>query len=190
MLKNCNVLYYIYKDKYNKKVNSLNTNDKEWLDYKNLRLSDYQYLSEEEKEEQEEQKPTKDDYKTLIEQIIDEETNINDDLFNKHFRFQRPSDMLVLLNKTNDTEKNNKLVNLINSGLKDLKKEIKNMSKEEIKIEKPDEIVRVVEMIVDFNKQNQQGRGLKILAPNQMFSRLPITLAQLKAEIPFIVQKI
>ena len=54
-----NVLYYIYKDKYNKKINSLNTNDKEWLDYKNLRLSDYQYLSEEEQEKQEEQKPRK-----------------------------------------------------------------------------------------------------------------------------------
>ena len=55
------------------------------------------------------------------------------------------------------------------------------MSKEEIEIEKPDEIVRVVEMILDFNKQNQQGKGLKILTPNQMLSRLPITLAQLKA---------
>ena len=32
--------------KYNKEINSLNTNDKEWLDYKNLRLSDYQYSSE------------------------------------------------------------------------------------------------------------------------------------------------
>ena len=41
-----NVLYYIYKKKYNKEINSLNTNDKEWLDYKNLRLSDYQYSSE------------------------------------------------------------------------------------------------------------------------------------------------
>ena len=28
--------------------------------------------------------------------------------------------MFMLLNKTNDTEKNNKLVNLVNSGLKDL----------------------------------------------------------------------
>ena len=36
-------------------------------------------------------------------------------------------------------------------------------------------------MILDFNKQNQQGKGLKILTPNQMLSRLPITLAQLKA---------
>ena len=28
--------------------------------------------------------------------------------------------------------------------------------------------------------QNQQGQGLKILTPNQMLSRLPISLAQLK----------
>ena len=54
----------------------------------------------------------------MIKQIIDEEADINDDLFNKYFKFERPSDMLVLLNKTNDTEKNNKLVNLINSGLR------------------------------------------------------------------------
>ena len=56
------------------------------------------------------------------------------------------------------------------------------MSKEEIKKEKPDEIVNIVEMILDFNKQNQQkGQGLKILTPNQMLNRLPIALAQLKA---------
>ena len=30
-------------------------------------------------------------------------------------------------------------------------------------------------------KNNQQGRGLKILTPNQILSRLPISLAQLKA---------
>ena len=32
-----------------------------------------------------------------------------------------------------------------------------------------------------MNKKNQSGQGLKILTPNQMLSRLPITLAQLKA---------
>ena len=64
----------------------------------------------------------------MIKQIIDEETNINDDLFNKYLKIQKPSDMLALLNKTNDTEKNNKFVSFINSGLKDLQKEIKNMS--------------------------------------------------------------
>ena len=29
-------------------------------------------------------------------------------------------------------------------------------------------------------RRNQQGQGLKILTPDQMLSRLPITLAQLK----------
>ena len=113
--------------------------------------------------------------------IIDKEIDLNEELFKKYFKIQKPSDMLMYLNKTNDKEKNNELVNMINSGLKDLKEEIKKMSKEEIEIEKPDEIVRVVEMILDFNKQNQQGKGLKILTPNQMLSRLPIALAQLKA---------
>ena len=40
--------------------------------------------------------------------------------------------MLVFLKRTNDTEKKNELVNLINSELKDLKEEIKKMSKAEI----------------------------------------------------------
>ena len=39
-------------------------------------------------------------------------------------------------------------------------------------------IVEIVEEILKFNEQNQEG--LKILTPNQMLSRLPITLAQLK----------
>ena len=42
-------------------------------------------------------------------------------------------------------------------------------------------IVEIVEEILKFNEQNQQGKGIKILTPNQMLSRLPITLAQLKA---------
>ena len=42
-------------------------------------------------------------------------------------------------------------------------------------------IVEIVEKILRFNEQNQQGKGLKILTPNQMLSRLPISLAQLKA---------
>ena len=36
------------------------------------------------------------------------------------------------------------------------------MSEKEIETEKPDEIVRVAEMILDFNKQSQEGKGLKI----------------------------
>ena len=55
------------------------------------------------------------------------------------------------------------------------------MSADEIKIEKPQKIVDIVEKILEFNKQNQEGKGLKILTPNQMLSRLPISLGQLKA---------
>ena len=79
-------------------------------------------------------------------------------------------------------KKNSKLVNIFNSGLEDLEKEIKEMSKEEIEIEKPYNIVKVVKKILEINKINQQkGQGIKILTPNQMLSRSPITLVQLKA---------
>ena len=72
------------------------------------------------------------------------------------------------------------MVNLIKSGLEDLKEEIKELSKEEREIEKPDKIVEIVEDILKFNEQ-QKGKGLKILTPSQMLSGLPISLAQLKA---------
>ena len=56
------------------------------------------------------------------------------------------------------------------------------MSKVEIENEDPELIVKIVEKILKFNKQNQQkGQGIKILTPNQMLNRLPIALAQLQA---------
>ena len=55
------------------------------------------------------------------------------------------------------------------------------MSDDEKEIEKPNEIVDIVEKILELNNQNQQGQGLKIITPDQMLSRLPISLAQLKA---------
>ena len=48
-------------------------------------------------------------------------------------------------------------------------------------------MVKVVKKILEINEQNQQnqqnqqGQGLKILTSNQMLSRLPIALAQLKS---------
>ena len=55
------------------------------------------------------------------------------------------------------------------------------MSEDKIEIEKPDKILKIVEKILNFNKEIQSGRGLKILTPNQMLSRLPISSAQLRA---------
>ena len=54
------------------------------------------------------------------------------------------------------------------------------MSEQEKETEDPDEIVKLVELILEFNRQ-QQGQGLKILTPSQMLSRLPISLSKLKA---------
>ena len=55
--------------------------------------------------------------------IIDEEIDLIKNYL-KNINFQKPSDMLMLLNKTNDKTKNNELVNVIISGLEDLKEEI------------------------------------------------------------------
>ena len=71
-------------------------------------------------------------------------------LFKRYFNFQRPSDIFSFLNKINDKEG-------------------------------PELVVEIVEKILKFNEQNQQGKGIKILTPNQMLSRLPISLAQLQA---------
>ena len=49
--------------------------------------------------------------------------------------------------KTSDKYKNSKLVNLINSGLNDLKKEIENMDEEEKEIERPSEIIDIAEKL-------------------------------------------
>ena len=45
-----------------------------------------------------------------------------------------------------------------------------------------EEMINIVEHILYFNLLEQQGVSLKILTPNQILSRLPITLVQLKAE--------
>ena len=57
------------------------------------------------------------------------------------------------------------------------------MSEDEMKIQKPDKLLKIVEETCNFNKEiwQYQGLVLKILTPNQMLSRLPISLAQLKA---------
>ena len=58
---------------------------------------------------------------------------------------------------------------------------MEKLSKCEIKTEKPDKIVDIVEKILDFINQNQRRQGVKILKPDQILSRSPITLEQLQA---------
>ena len=85
-----------------------------------MRLTDdFQYESEdeEEKEEKEQQtskkpgkkealkKLTKDNASNFNTWINRKETGINSEIFQKHFKFQRPSDMLKSLYTTNDKKK-------------------------------------------------------------------------------------
>ena len=88
--------------------------------------------------------------------------------------------MKKIMYKTKNTNRNKDLVNVIKSRLVDLKNEVKKMSEDETEIEKPDEMVDIVEKILELNDQNQEGKGLKILTPDQTLSGLPISLAQLK----------
>ena len=80
--------------------------------------------------------------------------------------------MLKAVYNTDNKKKYRTPINVIKSGLSDLKFEIEKMSEIETEIEKQYEIV---------DRQNQEGQGQKILPPYQMLSRLPISLAQLKA---------
>ena len=172
-------------------MDSFSAKNKKKLDYKHLKISgDYQYQSDEEQEEQEEKQDEKhkeqekQDKKPFdLEKTVRMfDAHVKEEVFQNYFKLQKPSLMYKVLHTLNDKEKTINLVNMFNSGLKDLKEEIKKMSKEEIENERPDEIVNIVEMILDFNKQNQQkGQGIKILTPNQTLNRSPIALAQLQA---------
>ena len=52
---------------------------------------------------------------------------------------------------------------------------------EAFKVEENEKIIDIVERILELDNEKQLGQGIKILTPNQMLSRLPISLAQLKA---------
>ena len=132
---------------------------------------------EEEEEEEEENK--------LMEIVEIEDDNRESNHFVRiYFFVPKLKHLLEYFNRNkNDPEKNNQLVNIIKSGLKDLNSEINEMSEEERENERVDKIIEIVERILAYIKQQQkqEGRGIKMLTPSQMLSRLPISLAHLEA---------
>ena len=82
------------------------------------------------------------------------------------------SDVNAIINKLTITRNQEKMVKIMS-----LLKEIPKLD------EKPDtkDMPELESEESASERRNQQGQGLKILTPNQMLSRLPITLAQLKA---------
>ena len=104
-------------------------------------------------------------------------------MFRDYFNFPVPSALAKKIYETKNKNKNKELVEAIKSRSSNLKDKIKKMSGYEKKNEQPDKILKIVKEVLDFDKKirKQQGLGLKILTPNQMLSRLPISLGQLKA---------
>ena len=95
--------------------------------------------------------------------------------------YQSPSDMYKKLCETDGTRNENR-VYLIKEVLNKMKRDIKNLSENrKFMIKENKKIINIVECILYFNQLDQSGQGLKILTPNQMLSRLPFSLAQLKA---------
>ena len=89
--------------------------------------------------------------------------------------------MFKRLKNTSD-ENNESLVESINKKLTKLKNIVRNVPRDEVsKVEENEKIIDIVERNLALNKEKHSEKGLKILTPDQMLSRLAITLAQLKA---------
>ena len=110
-------------------------------------------------------------------QIKDQETEIDKELFKKYFEYQSPSEMLDNLLSL-DNLRRNEVSEKIGNHFEYLSDKVKELPPNEGVKEK--KILEIIQKILEFNRQ-QQGQGLKILRPTQMLSRLPISLAQLKA---------
>ena len=107
--------------------------------------------------------------------------NINNELFEEHFNYPNPDTLIKILKDVGD-EINKNMVESINKSPNKMKKIIKVMPENKtFKIEENKKIIDIVERILVLHSEKQLGLGLKILKPNQMLSRLTITLAQLKA---------
>ena len=128
------------------------------------------FKTKEEKSEEIKEETKEEFINNAIPLIKKESKDINNDLFKTYFNFSAPIDLAKKIFKTEDKTKNNDFVEEIKNRRSNLKDKTKKMSKEEIKNEKPEDILGNINEILDFNKeiQKQQGSGLKILTPNRM----------------------
>ena len=97
-------------------------------------------------------------------------------MFNYYSDYSNPDIIFKRLKNSSD-DKNKNIVESINKKLTKLKKIVKNMPKDDDRVEENEKTIDIVERILELNEEKHSGKGLKILTPDQMFSRLPITLA-------------
>ena len=113
--------------------------------------------------------------------IAKKKENISNLLFSYYFDYWKPDIMFKKLKNTSD-EKNKNLVESINKKLTKLKNVARNVPRDGVsKVEENEKIIDIDERNLELNQEKHSGKGLKILTPDQMLSRLAITLAQLKA---------
>ena len=110
--------------------------------------------------------------------IENDEENIKNEIFQEYFKYHNPSFLAKYKYKYNQA-KNEQIVNQVNDALIDLRNAANKNSIPENG--NPDEVIDIVEKNFNFNKQ-QRGKGLKIVTRKQMFQRLPIVPAQVKAD--------
>ena len=120
------------------------------------------FKTKEEESEENKLEKIKDDYKNFFNYIEDESKGISYELFEKHFHFVSLIILAKKLYKIKNEKENNELVNVGKSGIIDLKYEIKKMSGNKKRNEKPDKTFEIVEEILEFNREKQSGLGLKI----------------------------
>ena len=120
------------------------------------------FKTKEEESEENKLEKIKDDYKNFFNYIEDESKGISYELFEKHFHFVSLIILAKKLYKIKNEKENNELVNVVKSGIIDLKYEIKKMSGNKKRNEKPDKTFEIVEEILEFNREKQSGLGLKI----------------------------
>ena len=76
-------------------------------------------------------------------------------MFRKYFNFETPTQLTKALFEIKDKKKNNDFVEEIKNRWSKIKDEIREMSEEKKK--ESNKILKIVEEILKFNKQNQQG---------------------------------
>ena len=126
-------------------------------------------------------KPEQKRFSDFLHQIKEEQKK-NMILFKEVFNYDTPDKMLQTSHDLKKIERYNQKPFLIENSVLDFGERVKKMFKGVDK-NKEKEILKIVIKILDFclNEWNQQGVGVKILTPSQILSRLPVSLAQLKA---------
>ena len=102
-------------------------------------------------------------------------------LFRRVFSYKAPGQMLQTLHSLEAVDNYNQATSFIEDNFVEFEDSVKTMGGDEKN--KWIQVLNIVNKIFYFalKEWKQRGQGLKILTPNQMHSRLPITLAQLKA---------